>query len=210
MKFIGQPKYVKRLLWVCMCTGLGFTGIAQAQLSEAKIKDVGIGFTLSSGQSFFYMRGTNPYATNQGQYSLGLHIEEQGIALPRQLSTGEIVRNPHQAFYFESNFGWRRLWFKEKMAGGFFPHTSVEVGGVGYFDEGGTLAKYMRDMSLTWAPSLAIGFGGSVFTKNSIMRFEMGHLSTLELGARNDYPHYWGMYLRFSMSNWERPRTGRR
>ncbi|MFC1481489.1 hypothetical protein ACFL6E_04490 [Candidatus Neomarinimicrobiota bacterium] len=176
-------------------------------MSEAKIKDVGLGFTLSSGQSFFYLRGTNPYSRNQGFYSLGLHIEEEGIAVATQSYYGATPqRNAKQSLYLETNIGWRRLWFQDKLAGGFFPHTTVELGGVGFFDRGGTLENYLQDVSLTWAPSLAAGFGGTVATKNSIVRFEMGYLSTIKAGAKADFPHYDGFYLRVSMSNWERPR----
>ena len=112
--------------------------------------------------------------------------------------------------YLETNIGWRRLWFQDKMASGFFPHTAFEIGGVGFFDRGATLENYLQDVSLTWAPSLSAGFGGTVFTKNSIMRFEMGYLSTIKAGAKRGYPHFSGVYLRISMSNWERPQMGGR
>jgi len=207
-----QRKLMSRMLWIFICTSLGLVGIAQAQMSEAKIKDVGLGFTVSSGNSFFYMRGTNPYDRNQGFYSLGVHIEEDGIPGPNQGYVDPYYQpsTPKQAYYLETNIGWRRLWFKDKLAGGFFPHTAVELGGFGYFERGGTLENYMQDISLTWAPALTVGFGGTVFTKNSIMRFEMGYLSTQKAGAKASYPQYWGGYLRVSMSNWERPETGRR
>jgi hypothetical protein len=203
-----QRKLMSRMLRVYIYTSLGLVGIAQAQISEAKIKDVGLGFTMSSGNSLFYMRGTNPYHRNQGFYSLGLHIEEEGIPSPQSIYSPNYPSK--QALYLETNVGWRRLWFQDKLAGGFFPHTAVELGGVGYFDRGGTLENYLQDVSLTWAPALTAGFGGTVFTKNSIVRLEMGHISTQKAGARDDYPHYSGFYLRVSMSNWERPERGRR
>ena len=194
-----------RMLRIWIYAIVVFTGIAQAQMSEAKIKDVGLGFTLSSGQSLFYMRGTNPYSGNQGFYSLGLHIEEVGLPGARYNDPYYRPTAAKQKLYLETNIGWRRLWFQDQLASGFFPHTTVELGGVGFFDRGGTLEKYMQDISLTWAPALSVGFGGTVFTRNSILRIEMGYFSTQKVGARTNFPHYLGFYLRVSMSNWERP-----
>lgn len=210
MMFLIKREFGSWALRIFIYASLGMVGLVQAQMTEAKIKDVGLGFTLSSGQSFFYMRGTNPYNLHQVFYSVGLHIEEEGFAIPTYNNYGYPERNVKQSLYLETSIGWRRLWFKDKLAGGFFPHTTVELGGVGFFDDGGTLANYMRDISLTWAPAVGVGFGGTVFSKTSIIRFEMGLLSTIGNASKVGYPHYSGAFLRVSMSNWERPGSRRR
>lgn len=166
----------------------------------------GLGFALSSGQSFFYTRGTDPFKTNQAYYAAGLHIEEVGMAGTYIDLDGRYNRNPDQRYFFETSVGWHRLLFQDKMAGGFFPHTNVQIGGSGYIIKAGKLSKLFNEFSLRWAPYLQLGFGGSIFSAGTIYRLELGYLGTMPVYDKDRFPSYEGMYLSIILIGANKPR----
>lgn len=178
--------------------------------ADQKIRDAGFGFSFSSGQSLFYSRATNPFHTNHTYLSLGFHQEEQGISLPIiNPVTGRIERNTTSKYYLELGLGWRHLWFRESLAGGFFPHTVLEVGTSGYLARGGSLGKFFRETSFRWTPLLQAGLGASVYTGIAIYRIEMGYQVALNLNnyfPADFFPVYQGMYIKMIYSSGQKPR----
>ncbi len=186
--------------------------------ADRKIRDAGFGFSFSSGQSLFYSIATNPFRTNHTYLSLGFHLEEQGISVPfYDPILGSTQRNSTSDYYLELSLGWRRLWFRESMAGGFFPHTVLEVGTSGYLAQQGSLGKFFRETSFRWTPLLQAGLGGSVYTGVAIYRIELGLQTALNLNyfqslldlsyfSDNFFPAYEGMYIKMIFSSGEKPR----
>jgi hypothetical protein len=200
-RFRGRDKLIILLL-----LGSLLVGPAQAEDDE-KVRVGGIGFTMSSGQSIFYARGTNPYRTNQFYYLMGIHIEEEGLALPYyDPYTGRVERNPSQSYFIELGLGWNRLLFQDKMAGGFFPHTNLQLGGSGFVVEVGKWRNQYREFSLRWTPYLQAGFGGSIYTGTLVYRVEGGYRGTLPLLAKDLFPRYEGFYLSIVMFGSRKPR----
>lgn len=187
-------------LWVGMAAG--------ADDKKSRTGDAGLGYAISSdGQSLFYMRGTAPFKTNHWYLSLGMHMEEQGIAIGvYDYYTGRIERNPTQSYYLETGGGFRHLWLRKKMAGRFFPHTSVEVGAAGYVARFGHLKKWMKDSALVWSPYIQIGSGASIFGNGAIYRVEVGYLQTLSLLSEQKFPPYKGVYIKIVVSSGQKPR----
>lgn len=181
-------------------------GPVQAEDDE-KGRVGGVGFTMSSGQSIFYTRGTNPYNTNQFYYLTGIHIEEEGLALPYyDPYTGRVERNPSQDYFLELGLGWNRLLFQDKMAGGFFPHTNLQLGASGYVVEVGRLKTLLEEFSLRWTPFIQAGLGGSIFTGTAVYRVEGGYRTTVSLLAEDLFPGYGGFYLSIVMFGSRKPR----
>lgn len=192
--------------FILLVLGSLLLGPAQAEDNE-KVRVGGIGFTMSSGQSIFYTRGTNPYLTNQFYYLTGIHIEEEGLALPYyDPYTGRVERNPSQNYFFELGPGWNRLWFQDKMAGGFFPHTNLQLGASGFVVDVGSWKHLWREFSLRWTPYLQAGFGGSIYTGTAVYRVEGGYRATLPLLAKDLFPRYEGFYLSIVMFGSPKPR----
>ena len=180
---------------------------AGAQESDQKVRAAGIGFSFSNGQSLFYTRSTNPFNTNHTYLAAGFHIEEEGIGIPIYNPwTGYYEPSGSQAYYLESGVGWRRLWFRESMAGGFLPHTSIEGGASGYIARFGTLRNYFRETTLRWGLYVQAGLGGSIHTGTSIYRIEMGYLSTFSHLSEDLFPGYRGAYLKIVLSSGQKPR----
>jgi len=189
------------LCWVLMPLMVG------AQDSDKKVHDAGIGFSFSSGQSLFYTRSTNPFSTNHTYMAGGFHIEEEGIGLTYyNYYTNRYERRASQAYYLEMGYGWRRLWFRESMAGGFLPHSVIEGGASGYVARLGRLRNYFRETTLRWAPYLQAGLGASIHTGTAIYRFEMGYLSTFSHFPESLFPEYDGVYLKMVISSGQKPR----
>ncbi len=191
---------------ILLLLGLLLVGPAQAEDDE-KVRVGGVGFTMSSGQSIFYTRGTNPYNTNQFYYLTGIHIEEEGLALPYENPyTGYIERNPSQIYFLELGLGWNRLLFQDKMAGGFFPHTNLQLGASGFVVEVGNWRHLYREFSLRWTPYLQAGFGGSIYTGTAVYRVEGGYRGTVPLLSKDLFPGYEGFYLSIVMFGSRKPR----
>jgi len=179
---------------------------ADAQEDDKKVHDAGIGFSFSSGQSLFFTRSTNPFHTNHTYLTVGLHIEEEGIGVTYyDYYWGTYERNAIQRYYLELGWGWRRLWFRESMAGGFLPHSVIEGGASGYIARLGRLRNYFREATLRWAPYLQVGLGASIHTGTAIYRIEMGYLSTFHL-PESLFPGYGGAYLKIVISSGQKPR----
>ncbi len=166
----------------------------------------GMGFAISSGQSIFFTRGTDPFQTNQIYYATGVHIEEVGLAGYFYDEFGRVNRNPTQRYFLETSLGWHRLLFQDKMAGGFFPHINVQLGGSGYVIKAGKLRKYFNEFSLRWAPYLQFGFGGSIFSAGTIYHLEMGYLGTIPIYSKDRFPSYGGVYLSIILIGANKPR----
>ncbi len=180
---------------------------AGAQESDKKVHAAGIGFSFSSGQSLFYTRSTNPFNTNHTYLAAGFHIEEEGIGVTiYDPWYGSVKLSGSQAYYLESGLGWRRLWFRESMAGGFLPHTSIEGGASGYIARIGPWRDYFRGTTLHWAPYVQAGLGASIHTGTSIYRVEMGYFYTLPLLPEDVFPPYGGAYLKMVISSGQKPR----
>ncbi len=177
-----------------------------AQDEGQKVHTAGLGFSFSSGQSLFYTRAANPYRTNHTYLAAGFHIEEEGIGIPYYSSWGTVERNAIQRYYLELGWGWRRLWFQESMAGGFFPHTSIEGGASGYVAQSGRLRSFFRETSLRWVPYLQAGFGATIYTGTIIYCVELGYLSTLSYLPEETFPEYQGAYLKIVISSGQKPR----
>lgn len=188
------------LFWVLMPLMVG------AQDSDKKVHDAGIGFSFSSGQSLFYTRSTNPFRTNHTYLAAGFHIEEEGIGITYLDYWGNPQRSAKQAYYLELGYGWRRLWFRESMAGGFLPHSVIEGGASGYVARLGRLRNYLRETTLRWAPYLQAGLGASIHTGMAIYRIEMGYLSTFSHFPESLFPGYDGIYLKMVISSGQKPR----
>lgn len=189
------------LFWVLMPLMVG------AQDSDKKVHDAGIGFSYSSGQSLFYTRSTNPFSTNHTYLAAGVHIEEEGIGgIYYNYYTGRYERRSSQTYYLELGYGWRRLWFRESMAGGFLPHSVIEGGASGYIARLGRLRYYFQETTLRWAPYLQAGLGASIHTGTAIYRFEMGYLSTFSHFPKSLFPGYDGVYLKMVISSGQKPR----
>jgi hypothetical protein len=147
---------------------------------ETKIKDSGLGFSLSSGQSVFFSRSIDPFGDKHTYYALGFHVEEEGIGIVYYNPyMGSYDRISKQVYYLEFGYGWRHLWFKDKMAGEFLPHSSIEVGASSYVKKIGRLVKLFEGTSLVWDPYVQVGFGASIFTGQAIYRVEMGYQGTV-------------------------------
>jgi len=188
------------LLLVMMALG------GQLLAEDGKPSFGGLGFALSTGQSFFYTRGTDPFKTNEFYYATGVHIEEVGMSGYYYDAYGNVDRNPTQDYYFELGLGWHRLLFQDKMAGGFFPHTNVQFGGSGYVIKTGKLRNYLDEFSLRWAPWLQLGFGGSIFAGGTIYRMEVGYLGTIQVYDKGRFPYYDGMYFSIILIGASKPR----
>ncbi|MEE9465535.1 MAG: hypothetical protein V3W14_08205 [Candidatus Neomarinimicrobiota bacterium] len=189
---------------VLLSMGLVFGG--QLFAKDGKSGVGGLGFALSTGQSIFYTRGTDPFKTNQIYYATGIHIEEVGMSGYYYDAYGRVDRNPTQDYYFEMGLGWHRLLFQDKMAGGFFPHTNVQFGGSGYVIKTGRLRNFLDEFSLRWAPYLQLGFGGSMFSGGAIYRMEVGYLGTLPVYDKDRFPSYDGMYFSIILISANKPR----
>ena len=191
---------------ILLVLGLLLAGPAQADDDE-KVQVGGMGFSMSSGQSIFYTRGTNPYLTNQFYYATGIHIEEEGLALPYyDLYTGRVERNASQSYFFELGLGWHRLLLQDKMAGGFFPHTNLQLGGSGFVVQVGSWRNLWQEFSLRWTPYYQAGLGGSIYTGTAVYRVEGGYRGTLPLLAKDLFPRYEGFYLSIVMFSSRKPR----
>ncbi|MCH7939616.1 MAG: hypothetical protein IID13_07715 [Candidatus Marinimicrobia bacterium] len=191
---------------ILLVLGLLLAGPAQADDDE-KVRVGGMGFSMSSGQSIFYTRGTNPYLTNQFYYATGIHIEEEGLALPYyDPYTGRVERNASQNYFFELGLGWNRLLLQDKMAGGFFPHTNLQLGGSGFVVQVGRWRNLWREFSLRWTPYYQAGLGGSIYTGTAVYRVEGGYRGTLPLLAKDLFPRYEGFYLSIVMFGSRKPR----
>ncbi len=190
------------LLWVLLPLTAG------AQEDDKKVHATGIGFSFSSGQSLFFTRSTNPFSTNHTYLAAGLHIEEEGIGLSYYdyYMDSYYGRSAPQTYYLELGYGWRRLWFRESMAGGFLPHSTIECGASGYIARIGRLRNYFRETTLRWAPYVQAGFGASIHTGTAIFRIEMGYLSTFSYLREGLFPEYRGAYLKIVVSSGQKPR----
>lgn len=179
--------------------------LAGAQSSGDKVHDSGLGISISSGNSLFYVRSTNPVNTNHTYFAVGLHIEEEG--LPAYYGSWDptlgyaVQSHPKQRYYLNGGWGWRHLWFRDTMAGTFLPHTSVEGGVSGYFAQFGKLREFFLDTSLRWTPYLQAGFGASIYTGSVIYRFELGYQASLPLVDESLFPPFKGLYLMVIWSN---------
>ena len=180
---------------------------------ERKVKDSGLGFSLSSGQSIFFSQSFKPLDTRHGYYTLGFHIEEKGIGIwYYDPYLGRYERTSKQVYYLEFGYGRRRLWFQDKMAGEFLPHSSFEVGASAYIKRVGKLAEFFKDASLVWDPYVQLGFGASIFTGHAIYRVEMGYLCTLSTLdwtsylSESTFPGYEGAYLKMIISSGQKRR----
>lgn len=184
--------------------------MAGAQESDKKVHDAGIGFSFSSGQSLFLTRSTNPFHTNHTYLAAGFHIEGEDGGPGYYDPYGYYYKPPtSRDYYLELGWGWRRLWFRESMAGGFLPHTVIEGGASGYVARFGRLRSFFREASLFWVPYLQAGLGGSVYTGTAIYRIEMGYLrtiSTLSYLPKGAFPEYKGAYLKIVISSGQKPR----
>ncbi len=179
--------------------------MAGAQENDKKVHDAGIGFSFSSGQSLFLTRSTNPFHTNHTYLAAGFHIEEEGFPIYDPW-LGTYERYAPNTYYLELGWGWRRLWFRESMAGAFLPHTVIEGGASGYVARFGRLRSLFREASLRWVPYLQAGFGASIYTGTVIYRVEMGYLSTLRLLPKDIFPPYESAYLKVIVSSGQKPR----
>jgi len=178
-----------------------------AQDNDRKIHSTGVGFSFSSGQSLFFIRETNPFRTNHTYLAAGFHIEEEGIGLTvYDYRFDRYERFGTQIYYLEFGWGWRRLWFQESLAGGFFPHTGVEGGASGYISQFGKLRNFFRETSLCWVPYLQAGVGASIYTGVVIYRVEMGYLTTLSYLPKEVFPEYHGAYMKIVISSGKKPR----
>ncbi|UCH63838.1 MAG: hypothetical protein JSU77_05180 [Fidelibacterota bacterium] len=189
------------LFWILMPLMVG------AQDSDEKVHDAGIGFSFSSGQSLFFIRSTNPFRTNHTYLTAGFHIEEEGIGVTYYNYTwGTYERRAKQRYYLEMGWGWRHLWFRESMAGGFLPHSVIEAGASGYIARLGRLRYYFQEATLHWEPYLQAGLGASIHTGTAIYRIEMGYLSTFSFFSGSLFPGYGGVYLKVVISSGQKPR----
>jgi len=184
--------------------------MAGAQESDKKVHDAGIGFSFSSGQSLFLTRSTNPFHTTHTYLAAGFHIEGEGGG-PGYYDPYGYYYKPQTSkdYYLELGCGWRRLWFRESMAGTFLPHTVIEGGASGYVARFGRLRSLFREASLRWVPYLQAGLGGSVYTGTAIYRIEMGYLSTISTLSylpKGAFPEYQGVYLKIVVSSGQKPR----
>ncbi len=182
--------------------------VAVAQEEDRKIGDSGIGFALSTnGQSIFYTRGTNPFLRHHRYITVGFHQEEHGISVPYyDYFTNTYQTNRSQSYYLELGGGWHRLWFQDKLAAGFFPHTTVEFGVSGNVAEFGKFRNYFRDTSLRWSPYGQVAFGASIHTKTVFYRIELGYLSTLPLPVKNTFEPYKGIFFKVVAASGQKPR----
>ncbi len=190
--------------------------LVEAQEEDRKVGDAGIGFALSTkGQSLFYTRGTNPFRTNHGYFTVGCHQEQHGINVGiYDPYTGRVIRNPNQSHYLEFGGGWRRLWFQDKLAEGFFPHTMVELGASGYVVKFGRFRNYLRETSLSWSPYWQAGLGASIHTGTTIYRLELGYLATLipirigtfSYAGKGVFSPYRGVFFKVIISSGQKPR----
>ncbi|MCH8836749.1 MAG: hypothetical protein IIA60_02980 [Candidatus Marinimicrobia bacterium] len=191
---------------ILLVSGLLLAGPAQADDDE-KVRVGGMGFSMSSGQSIFYTRGTSPYHTNQFYYATGIHIEEKGLALTYYNPyTNQYERDPSQEYFLELGLGWSRLMFQEKLAGGFFPHTNLQLGASGYVVEVGRWNTVLQDFSLRWTPYYQAGLGGSIYTDTAVYRVEGGYRGTVRLSENDPFPSYEGPYLSIVMFGSRKPR----
>ncbi len=191
---------------ILLVLGSLLLGPAQAEDNE-KVRVGGFGFTMSSGQSIFYTRGTSPYRTHQIYSATGIHIEEKGLAFTYYNPyTGQYERDPSQDYFLELGLGWSRLMFEENLAGGFFPHTNLQLGASGYVVEVGRLKTLLQEFSLRWTPYLQAGFGGSIYTGTIVYRVEGGYRGTVRLREKDPFPGYEGFYLGIVMFGSRKPR----
>ncbi|UCD38530.1 MAG: hypothetical protein JSW54_03370 [Fidelibacterota bacterium] len=198
--------YIRRFGWPLLFMFL-VPVIGSSQESDTKVHDAGLGFAFSSGQSIFYTRATNPFQTNHLYYSLGVHLEQEGIGITYyDYTLGDYATTSKQVYYLELGSGWRRHWFEDNLAGGFFPHTVIEAGLSGYLAQYGSLRKYFRETAFKWDPYIQIGAGISVFTGPAIYRIEMGYLSTLATLPVDVFPRYEGVFLKIVISSGQKPR----
>lgn len=182
--------------------------VAGAQEEDRKMGDSGVGFALSTnGQSLFYTRGTNPFRANHRYISAGFHQEEHGLSVPYyDYRTNTYRTNASRSYYLELGGGWRRLWFQDKLAAGFFPHTTIELGASGYLAEFGKFRNYFRETSLRWSPYWQVAFGASIHTGTVFYRIEMGYLSTMRIFEKDTFKHYDGVFLKIVAASGQKPR----
>ncbi len=167
----------------------------------------GIGYAISSGSSLFYTRSTNPFKTHSRYLSVGLHIEEEGLALPYyNYYYDTIERNATQEYYLESGVGYRRLLLQDKMDSGFLPHVALEGGLSGYIAQVGDWRDFFSEFAMKWSPLASAGLGVSIFTGQAIYRAEMGFVSIIPLLPEDLFRRYGGFYLKVIIAGG----TGRR
>ncbi len=171
---------------------------------EKKVRDAGFGISFSSGQSLFYTRATDPFRSNHAYWAVGFHQEESGIALSFfNPFTDTQERNADQRYYLELSSGWRHLLFRESLAGGFFPHTVLELGASGYLAQEGSLGNRFAETSFRWSPIVQAGVGASIYTGTAIYRLEMGYQTTVTSFPKSKYQ---GAYLKVVYSSGQKPR----
>ena len=179
---------------------------SSATEDEPKVRDAGLGFSMSSGQSIFYTRSVNPFNTNHHYFAGGFHLESDGIPVVYYDAWGYPVTRSKQVYFLELGGGWRHLWFQDQLAGGFFPHTMLEGGVSGYFAQFGRLRNLFREASLRWVPYVQAGVGASIYTGSIIYRIEAGYLTTLRTLPRDVFPEYQGAFLKIIISSGQKPR----
>ncbi|UCH10916.1 MAG: hypothetical protein JSU61_03250 [Fidelibacterota bacterium] len=200
---MGNYRKLVLSLLICGLLPLG----SSAKDKEAKVHDAGLGFSFSSGQSIFFTRATNPFKTNHTYLSGGIHLEEEGLGVTYyNYYLGQYERRSEQTYFLELGGGWRHLWFQDKLAGGFFPHTVIEGGASGYFAQFGRLRNLFKATSLRWVPYVQAGIGASIYTGTIIYRIEMGYLSTLPTLDEDVFPKYQGAFLKVIASSGQKPR----
>ncbi len=174
---------------------------------EQKVHAAGLGFSFSSGQSVFFSWSSDPFQTSHMYLAAGVHIEEEGI--PQTYWNPYLQRyerTSSQTYYLELGLGWRRLLFREQMAGGLFPHLVIEGGGSGYLARPGRLRNYFRETTLHWAPYLQAGAGVSIFTGEVIYRVEGGYFAVFSYLPKEEFPPYGGAFVKIHISSAQKPR----
>ena len=197
----------RSIVWV-LCLAVPLLAVApDSGDEEKKVRDAGFGISFSTGQSLFYTRATDPFRSNHVYWAVGFHQEESGIALSFfNPYTGTQQRNASQKYYLELSSGWRHLLFRESLAGGFFPHTVLELGASGYLAQEGSLGNLFAEASFRWVPILQAGVGVSIYTGIAIYRIEMGYQATVTSLPKKLFPKYQGTYLKVVYSSGQKPR----
>lgn len=198
---------------IFLLLGCTFLWADANEVQERKVKDSGLGFSLSSGQSVFFSQSFEPLEPWHGYYTLGFHIEEKGIGVwYYDPYLGRYERTSKQVYYLEFGYGRRQLLFQDKMAGEFLPHGSFEVGVSAYIKRFGKMSEFFKDASLVWDPYVQAGFGASIYTGQAIYRVEMGYLCTISaLGfatymPESNFPGYKGAFLKMIISSGQKRR----
>jgi len=176
---------------------------AQEGSKKLKINDAGFGFGMSSkGQALFYYRGTSPFTLYQAYFAGGFHIEEPTLSVPvYNPFTNRYDYNPQQQYYLQLAIGGRRSMFLGKLAGGFFPYVTAQVGAGGFLADVGSFDSRFKELSLRWAPYIQMGAGAGVHANIAMYRLEAGYLSSIDQIAPGGYPGFSGFYIRFILSS---------